>query len=178
MHPIPLASRPCFGRLGLAALLLAAVAGFSLPARAQSVSNGFWQAQNIYQVITDRFFDGDASNNNAEGNYSPSSSGSVHGGDFRGIEQKLDYIKALGATAIWISPIVLNGRGQFHGYAARDFYRVAPHWGRLADLQHMIAAAHARGLLVIDDIIVNHGDDLIYSTDSGYASRLHADLPQ
>ena len=172
MHPISLASRPCFGRLGLAALLLAAVAGFSLPARAQSVSNGFWQAQNIYQVITERFFDGDASNNNAEGNYSPSSSGSVHGGDFRGIEQKLDYIKALGATAIWISPIVLNGRGQFHGYAARDFFRVAPHWGSLADLQHMIAAAHARGLLVIDDIIVNHGDDLIYSTDPGYAGFL------
>jgi glycosidase len=149
-----------------------ALAGFSLPARAQSASNGFWQAQSIYQIITDRFFDGDSSNNNAEGNYNASSSGSVHGGDFKGIEQKLDYIKALGATAIWISPVVLNGHGQFHGYAARDFYRVAPHWGSLADLQHMIAAAHARGILVLDDIIVNHGDDLIYSTDSGYASFL------
>ena len=139
---------------------------------AQSASNGFWQAQSIYQIVTDRFFDGDASNNNAEGNYNPSSSGAVHGGDFKGIEQKLDYIKALGATAIWISPVVLNGHGQFHGYAGRDFYQVAPHWGSLADLQHMIAAAHARGILVIDDIIVNHGDDLIYSTDSGYANFL------
>ena len=142
------------------------------PAPAQSASNGFWQAQSIYQIITDRFFDGDPSNNNAEGNYSPANSGSVHGGDFKGIEQKLDYIKALGATAIWISPIVLNGHGQFHGYAARDFYHVAPHWGSLADLQHMIQAAHARGILVVDDIIVNHGDDLIYSTDSGYANFL------
>ena len=154
------------------------VAGFCVatvflpaPARAQQ-SPAVWQSQSIYQIITDRFYDGDSSNNNAEGNYSPANNRSVHGGDFRGIEQKLDYIKALGATAIWISPAVLNGHGQFHGYAGRDFYQVAPHWGSLADLQHMIQAAHARGMLVIDDIIVNHGDDLIYSTDPGYASFL------
>jgi glycosidase len=140
---------------------------------AQSVSNGFWQAQSIYQIITDRFYDGDSSNNNADGNYSATGTTSVHGGDFKGIEQRLDYIKALGATAIWISPVVLNGSGQFHGYAGRDFYKVDPHWGSLADLQHFTAAAHARGLLVIDDIIVNHGDDLIYSTDSGYGNFVY-----
>jgi glycosidase len=140
--------------------------------RGQSVSNEFWQAQSIYQIITDRFFDGNSANNNLEGTYNPSGSGgtAVHGGDFRGIEQKLDYIKALGATAIWISPVVLNANGEFHGYAARDFYSVAPHWGTLADLQHMIQAAHDRGLLVIDDIVVNHGGDLVYSTDSGYGN--------
>jgi alpha-amylase len=132
----------------------------------------FWQNQVIYQVITDRFYDGDASNNNAEGTYNPSGSSgtSVHGGDFKGVEQKLDYIKSLGATAIWISPVVLNANGEFHGYAARDFYQVAPHWGTLADLQHLIQTAHAKGLLVIDDIIVNHGGDLVYSTDSGYSN--------
>jgi alpha-amylase len=140
-----------------------------LPAQ---TTNLFWQQQNIYQIITDRFFDGDPSNNNADGNYSATGTTSVHGGDFKGIEQKLDYIKALGATAIWISPVVLNGHGQFHGYAGRDFYKVDPHWGSLADLQHFTAAAHARGLLVIDDIICNHGDDLIYSTDAGYAAFL------
>jgi glycosidase len=58
----------------------------------------------------------------------------VHGGDFEGIEQKLDYIKALGATAIWISPIVLNTEGQFHGYSAWNFYEVAPHWGSISNL--------------------------------------------
>ena len=132
----------------------------------------FWQSQSIYQIITDRFFDGDASNNNADGNYNPSGSTgtSVHGGDFKGIEQKLDYIKSLGATAIWISPVVLNANGEFHGYAGRDFYNVDPHWGTLADLQHLIQTAHARGLLVIDDIIVNHGGDLIYSADPGYST--------
>ena len=85
-----------------AASLIVATTFVPTPALAQSASNGFWQAQSIYQIITDRFFDGDPSNNNAEGNYSPANSGSVHGGDFKGIEQKLDYIKALGATAIWI----------------------------------------------------------------------------
>src|SRR5215471_16685404 len=129
-----------------------------------------WQRQSIYQIITDRFFDGDPSNNNAEGNYDPSGRRSVHGGDFKGIEQKLDYIKALGATAIWISPIVLNARGAFHGYAGIDFYKVAPHWGSLADLKHMIQAAHDRGILVIDDVIVNHGGDLIDSGDPGYSN--------
>jgi len=129
-----------------------------------------WQRQSIYQVITDRFFDGDPSNNNADGNYDPAGhrGTSVHGGDFKGLEQKLDYIKALGATAIWISPIVLNARGEFHGYAGSDFYKIDPHWGSLADLQHLVAAAHSRGILAIDDVVVNHGGDLIDSGDPGY----------
>ena len=145
-------------------ILLATV----LPLWAQNASNRFWQAQNIYQVIADRFYDGDPSNNNADGNFNPAGRHSVHGGDFRGLEQKLDYIKALGATAIWISPIVENASGQFHGYAGRDFYQVDPHWGSLADLQHLVQAAHARGLLVIDDIVCNHGGDLVYSTNAGF----------
>lgn len=147
----------------------------AVQARAQSVSNGFWQAQSIYQIITDRFYDGDPSNNNADGNYDPAghTGTSVHGGDFKGIEQKLDYIKSLGATAIWISPVVLNARGEFHGYAGRDFYKVDPHWGTMADLQHLVQAAHARGILVIDDIIVNHGGNLIDSADPGYPNFKH-----
>jgi glycosidase len=137
---------------------------------AQSVPNRFWQAQSIYQIITDRFYDGDTNNDNAEGTYAPSGNGgsSVHGGDFAGIEQKLDYLKALGATAIWISPVVLNTEGQFHGYSAWNFYAVAPHWGSISNLQHMVQAAHARGLLVIDDIVVNHAGDLVTGSGSGY----------
>jgi glycosidase len=134
--------------------------------RAQDLS--FWQGQNIYQVVTDRFFDGDASNNNADGNFDPAASKSVHGGDFKGIEQKLDYIKSLGATAIWISPVVLNSEGQYHGYSGRDFYKVDPHWGSMADLQQMVQAAHAKGLLVVNDVVANHGGNLIDSGDSGY----------
>ena len=128
-------------------------------ASAQS-SNLLWQSQSIYQIFTDRFFDGDAANNNASGSYNAGSGTGVHGGDFKGIEQKLDYIKALGATAIWISPIVKNGSGEYHGYSGSDFYSVDPHWGTLASLQSMVNAAHARGLLVILDIVVNHGSTL------------------
>jgi alpha-amylase len=141
---------------------------FALPVPAQNARDRCWQGQSIYQVITDRFYDGDPANNNADGNYNPAARTSVHGGDFRGLEQELDYIKALGATAIWISPVVENVRGAFHGYAGRDFYHVDPHWGSLADLQHLVQTAHARGLLVLDDIVCNHGGDLVYSTDPGY----------
>lgn len=151
-------------------LLLFAALGFpaALPGFAQPAPSTFWQGQSIYQIVTDRFFDGDPANDNADDNYHPAGRTSVHGGDFRGIEQKLDYIKALGATAIWISPVVLNARGEFHGYAGRDFYQVDPHWGSLADLQHLVRAAHQRGLLVIDDVVVNHGGNLIHSPDPGY----------
>lgn len=127
---------------------------------AQSVPNHFWQTQNIYQIFTDRFFDGDTANNNASGSYNAASGTGVHGGDFRGIEQKLDYIKALGATAIWLSPIVKNGNGEYHGYSGSDFYSIDPHWGTLSNLQVMVQAAHARGLLVIQDVVINHGSTL------------------
>src|SRR6185312_9768759 len=135
---------------------------------AQPGSNGLWRTQSIYQIITDRFYDGDPSNNNLEGTYAPANPTGVHGGDCQGIEQKLDYIKALGATAIWISPIVLNTEGQFHGYSGWNFNQVAPHWGTLSNLQHMVQAAHARGLLVIDDIVVNHAGDLVASSGSTF----------
>ena len=154
-------------RLFLCAVIAAGFCGMTL---AQDAGNHLWQTQSIYQIITDRFFDGDPGNNNADHNYDPAGhrGTSVHGGDFKGIEDKLDYIKSLGATAIWISPVVLNAHGEFHGYAGLDFYKVDPHWGSLADLRRLIRAAHARGLLVIDDIVVNHGGGLIYSTDPGY----------
>ena len=133
-----------------------------LPLRAwtQTAPNTFWQAQSIYQIFTDRFFDGDIGNNNASASYNASSGTGVHGGDFRGIEQKLDYIKAMGFTAIWISPVVKNGGGEYHGYSGSDFYSVDPHWGTLSNLQVMIAAAHTKGMLVIQDVVINHGSTL------------------
>ena len=160
----------CLRASSLAIFLLGGCGFIAAGADVPSAGNELWQQQSIYQIITDRFYDGDPSNNNADGNYDPAghSGTSVHGGDFKGIEEKLDYIKALGATAIWISPVVLNARGEFHGYAGLDFYKVDPQWGTLADLQHLVRAAHARGLLVIDDIVVNHGGNLVDSADPGY----------
>ena len=139
-----------------------------LSSHASAQSNVVWQAQSIYQIFTDRFFDGDAANNNASGSFNAANGTSVHGGDFKGIEQKLDYIKALGATAIWISPVVSNSFGEYHGYAGSDFYKVDPHWGTMSNLQAMVNAAHARGILVIQDVVVNHGGSLINSGSGGY----------
>ncbi len=155
----------CYVRVrALCLLVMLSLKATNLPAQ----SNDFWRTQNIYQIVTDRFYDGNPANNNVEGTYAPDNPRGVHGGDFAGLEQKLDYIKALGATAIWISPIVLNTEGQFHGYSAWDFYRVAPHWGSIADLQRLVRAAHARGLLVIDDIVVNHAGDLVKGSGSTF----------
>jgi alpha-amylase len=137
-----------------------------------------WRDENIYQIFTDRFADGDPSNNNLESGhgspYAPTDSTGIHGGDFKGIQQKLDYIKSLGASAIWISPIPLNvgGNSAYHGYAAQDFYSLAPHWGTMADLSNMVSAAHARGIKVILDVVVNHSGDLIGSTDPGYPAYM------
>ena len=137
-----------------------------------------WRNENIYQIFTDRFNDGDPSNDNVESGrgspYAPSDSRGIHGGYFKGIQQKLDYIKLLGATAIWISPIPLNvgGNSAYHGYAAQDFYALAPHWGTITDLSNMVAAAHARGIKVILDVVVNHSGDLIGSNDPGYPAYI------
>jgi glycosidase len=138
-----------------------------------------WRNENIYQIFTDRFNDGDPSNNNVEAGrgepYSPVDAHGIHGGDFKGIQQKLDYIKALGATAIWISPIPLNvadGSSAYHGYAAQDFYTLAPHWGTMADLSNMVQAAHAHGIKVILDIVCNHTGHLLISTDPGWPNYL------
>jgi len=130
-----------------------------------------WRDINIYQIFTDRFNDGDPSNNNInpQQSFNPSNSRGIHGGDFRGIEQKLDYIKALGANAIWISPIPLNvGGSSYHGYGAHDFYSLAPHWGTMADLKSMVSNAHAREIYVVLDVVAGHTGDRIRSTDSGY----------
>jgi len=161
----------CIGVLLQLTCLLAAAGHFPSP--------NDWRDENIYQIFTDRFFDGDPSNDNAESvhgsPYAPTDSHGIHGGDFKGIQQKLDYIKALGVTAIWINPIPLNvgGNSAYHGYAAQDFYTLAPHWGTMADLSNMVAAAHARGIKVILDVVCNHTGDLTYGTDAGWPNFIY-----
>ncbi len=135
----------------------------------------FWRNQNIYQIITDRFFDGDSSNNNFYGGADPAVGNKTHGGDWVGIERKLDYIKALGATAIWISPVLRNSNGDFdyHGYAATDFYNVDPRFGNLQDLQRLVREAQKRGILVIHDVVVNHGSTWVDSGDGGWPNFVY-----
>jgi glycosidase len=131
-----------------------------------------WREISIYQVMTDRFFDGDPANNddNPYGNTDPAGTTSIHGGDFEGLTEKLDYIQMLGMRAVWISPVVRNVNGEFHGFAATDFNEIDPHWGSLADLRAFVDAAHARGIYVIIDVVQNHCGDRITSYDAGWPS--------
>jgi glycosidase len=117
-----------------------------------------WRDEVIYQIVVDRFADGDYSNNYA---VEPEDQGRYHGGDWRGLQHRLDYLQQLGVTALWISPVLRNiegdaGFGSYHGYWTQDFRAVNPHFGDLAQLQELVDAAHARGLKVIVDIVVNH----------------------
>lgn len=138
------------------------------PNYSPDANSDFWKNQNIYQIFTDRFFNGDSTNDNSAGNFNATNATSVHGGDLKGIEQKLNYVKALGATAIWISPVVRNINGDYHGYAGSDFYNVDPRIGTLTDLQRLVQEAHRMGILVINDIVVNHGSTIVDSSNPAY----------
>ena len=129
-----------------------------------------WRDVPLYQIITDRYQDGDPLNNddNPDADVNAFGTISIHGGDFEGIEQKLDYLQMLGMRGVWISPVVKNVNGIFHGYAAQDLNAIDPHWGTLTDLRNLADALHARGMYLIIDVVQNHLGDLVTSTDFGY----------
>ena len=114
----------------------------------------------IYLIMPDRFANGDPLNDEpAEflGSHDRSKPRAYHGGDFRGIEKHLDYLKDLGVTTLWLTPIVKNGATQdYHGYGAVDLYAVDPHLGTLADYQELIRAAHKQRMKVLFDAVPNH----------------------
>ncbi|WP_405826132.1 carbohydrate binding domain-containing protein [Streptomyces sp. NBC_00838] len=116
----------------------------------------------IYFVLTARFNDGDASNNRGGSQHVKSGNAAnndpMFRGDFRGLVDKLDYIKALGMSAIWITPVVLNRSDyDYHGYHGYDFYRVDPRLESAgASYQDLINAAHAKGMKIYQDVVYNH----------------------
>ncbi len=123
-----------------------------------------WRDEVIYQVMIDRFADGD-SNNNYNVDYRRASA--YHGGDWQGLIDRLDYIEALGVTTLWISPVVRNvesdaGFASYHGYWTQDFIGTNPHFGDLAKLQDLVRECHARGLKVVLDIVTNHVGQLFF----------------
>ena len=109
----------------------------------------------IYFIMTDRFYDGD-DRNNQFADVNKKSLKAYHGGDLKGVIAKLDYIKSLGATAIWITPVVENTPGGYHGYWINDFYKVDPHLGTMDDLKDLVLEAHKRDIKVLMDYVVNH----------------------
>ena len=150
-------------------------APFGIFAQQQRLGNyqGFTPDDVIYFLMPDRFADGDKSNNDpakSRGLYDRSKGRHYHGGDLQGVINNLPYIKSLGATAIWTTPIYDNNdqfdkkevypgfpeTTGYHGYGAIDFYGVDERMGDMAKLREMVKKAHAAGLVMIQDQVVNH----------------------
>ncbi len=177
-----------------AAALIATILPSALSA--QSFRDRLPQDEVIYFMLPDRFENGDIANDRGGLNgdrlktgYDPTHKGFYHGGDLKGLISRLGYIKALGATAIWLGPIFKNkpvqgGPGQesagYHGYWITDFTRVDPHLGTEADMRAFVDAAHGLGMKVYMDIITNHTADVIgykECPNSSCVYRSRADYP-
>jgi glycosidase len=135
-------------------------------------------SQRIYFVMPDRYANGDTANDeggltgprNVTG-YDPTDTAYYHGGDLKGLTANLERIKNLGFTALWVTPVlkqdpVENGSAAYHGYWGLDFTTVDPHLGTDADFKSMVDAAHALGLKVYLDVVVNHTADVIQLPNS------------
>ena len=141
-------------------------AAFELPLEAPLDPKGRFQGFSaddvIYLIMPDRFADGDPANDNLAGIGRPvdrSSPRALHGGDLRGIREHLGYLKDLGVTGIWLTPIYRNSlpdADAYHGYHAVDFYAVEPRFGTMQDLRDLVDGAHRMGLKVIQDQVANH----------------------
>lgn len=145
-------------------------------ALADESKNVPWDEEIIYMVMTDRFFDGDPNNNNPEnieGSFDKDHLEAYHGGDIKGLIDKVPYLKDLGITTLWITPIVKNidtnmmddkGGKQYgyHGYWASDFTKVDPHLGTEEDLKNLIDLLHENGIKLMVDVVINH---------SGYGTK-------
>lgn len=126
-----------------------------------------WRDQILSLVMIDRFDDGDPRNNDqGRGEYDPADPRRFSGGDLAGVERRLDYLQGLGVTAVWITPPVANRWwseaaqfGGYHGYWARDFKAIDAHFGTLADYRRLADAMHGRGMLLVQDVVVNHVAD-------------------
>ena len=151
-------------------------------AMAQTVPAGDYRArlsqdEVVYFLLPDRFANGDATNDTGGmtgdrlvTGYDPADRGFYHGGDLKGLAGRLDYIQGLGATALWLAPVFVNKPVQgspghesaaYHGYWITDFTRVDPHFGTNDDFRALVDAAHAKGMKVYLDIVINHTADVI-----------------
>lgn len=122
---------------------------------------GFDNSDNIYLLMPDRFANGNPDNDDMPGMLEMAdrkNPNGRHGGDIQGIEDKLDYLKDLGITAIWINPLLENNMPaySYHGYAMTDLYKVDPRFGTNEDYKNLVAKAHEKGLKIIQDMVFNH----------------------
>ena len=124
-------------------------------------TNNDFREESIYFVMTTRFFDGDPSNNvhcEHDAEVGNGDDDPAWRGDFKGLIEKLDYIKALGFSAVWVTPVVENASGyDYHGYHALDFRKIDPRYeSKDTSYQDLIDACHERGMKLIQDVVFNH----------------------
>lgn len=114
----------------------------------------FTQKDLIYFIMPDRFKKGQGTESLPD--VDPTDPKAFNGGNLKGVTEALDYIKSLGTTAIWLTPVMTNAPDGYHGYWIHDFYSVDPHLGTLEDLKTLVTEAHNRDMKVILDYVVNH----------------------
>lgn len=122
---------------------------------------GFNSSDVVYLLMPDRFANGDSKNDNIDSQPDKADRNKLdgrHGGDIKGIVDHLDYIKELGATAIWCTPVQENNYKQatYHGYAISDYYKIDPRFGSNEEYSNLVDASHKKGLKVIMDMVSNH----------------------
>ena len=147
------------------------------------------EGQVVYFLMTDRFENGSTANDSggysggsAVSGFDPTQGYYYHGGDFIGLTSRLGYLKDLGVTAIWVTPPFTNrpmqgGSAGYHGYWITDFLSIDPHLGTDADFRAFVAQAHALGIRVYLDIVINHTADVIQYAGGGYTYRSIAQYP-
>ncbi len=169
---------------GLAVLLAAVLAAPAWATGSHDTARHSLRApvtgESFYFVMADRFENGSTANDlgglpadRLVSGFDPTATGFYHGGDLKGLLDRIDYIKRLGTTAIWLTPSFKNKAVQledgpsagYHGYWITDFTQIDPHLGTNADLRALVDAAHARGMKVFFDIITNHTADVIDYVD-------------
>ena len=116
-----------------------------------------WKSRSIYQLLTDRFA---RSSDTGHCNYSQ-----YCGGNYRGLINKLDYIKGMGFDAIWISPIIENTEGSYHGYHFTNLYNLNYHFGSEDDFKELVKTCHSKDIWVMVDVVANHAGPV--GTDFG-----------
>ncbi|MBU6255717.1 MAG: hypothetical protein KGM45_05450, partial [Actinomycetales bacterium] len=175
--------------ISISALVAPTWANENLASLARSTARGPLAAESVYFVMTDRFENGDKSNDGGGltggrlgGGDDPTDIAYYHGGDFKGLTARLDYIAKLGFTSIWITPPVVNqfvqqGSAAYHGYWGTDFTTIDPHYGTEADFKDFVSRSHQLGMKVIVDIVVNHTADVIKYTLGSTTYREPGDFP-
>jgi alpha-amylase len=146
--------------------------------------------ENFYFVMADRFENGSTANDQGGlgadpqvSGFQPTHKGYYHGGDLKGLLKRIDYIRDLGTTAIWLTPSFKNKAVQpednsagYHGYWITDFTQIDPHLGTNQDLKALVDAAHKRGMKLYFDIITNHTADVIKYTEAGRPPYVSKDV--